>query len=169
MGETPSAPWVYIPGPFQPDTQHAMDLQKHWKDHTKVTDLMVAQLKENLKLWSDWGLRVITNDEHRHGFKEDIPEGYVAWLIVPPACKHLTGFFLNDDNVRYTSPSGDCPLHRKEYLLLKSKEEEARKEAIFKKWNQQPHVAAMKIDDPERYERCRRALEAIHNFMKTLD
>ena len=101
-----------------------MDLQKHWKDHTKVTDLMVFKLKETLNVYSDWGIRVITNDEHRHGFKEDIPEGYVAWLIIPPACRHLTGFFLNDDNVRYTSPSGDSPLHRKEHLLLKSKEEE---------------------------------------------
>ena len=101
-----------------------MDLQKHWKDHRKVTDLMVAQLKENLNVDSDWGIRVITNDEHKHGFKEDIPEGYVAWLIIPPACRHLTGFFFNNDNVRYTSPSGDSPLHRRKHLLLKSKEED---------------------------------------------
>ena len=61
-----------------------MDLQKHWKDHRKVTDLMVFKLKETLNVYSDWGIRVITNDEHRHGFGEDIPEGYssIAYLFV---------------------------------------------------------------------------------------
>ena len=43
------------------------------------------------------------------------------------------------------------------------------KEKVWRKWNQQPHVAVMKVKNPERYERSRRALEAIHNFMKAYD
>lgn len=41
------------------------------------------------------------------------------------------------------------------------------KEELFEKLREkQPHIAAMEIEDPERFEKVKRAFEAVHNFMK---
>ena len=59
-----------------------IDLQKYWTDHTVVTDEMVVELKNELKLESYEGLMIAHADKHVMAFNESIPEGFVAWLIV---------------------------------------------------------------------------------------
>lgn len=90
-----------------------VDLQKYWTDHSVVTDQMVIDLKEELKIKPYEGLMIIKNENHEKAFNEPIPEGFVAWLIVDKRIPKMTGYFLNDDNVCYTTPYGENGMRRK--------------------------------------------------------
>tara|TARA_X000000950_G_scaffold222937_1_gene268583 strand:- start:4534 stop:4815 length:282 start_codon:yes stop_codon:yes gene_type:complete len=90
-----------------------VDLQKYWTDHSVVTDQMVMDLKEELKIKPYEGLMIVKNENHEKAFKEPIPEGFVAWLIVDNRIPRMTGYFLNDDNVCYTTPYGENGMRRK--------------------------------------------------------
>jgi hypothetical protein len=83
-----------------------IDLQKYWIDHTIVTDEMVVELKNELKLEHYEGLMIVKNKNHVQTFNEPIPEGFVAWLIVDKRLPRMTGYFLNNSNVCYTTPDG---------------------------------------------------------------
>ena len=90
-----------------------VDLQKYWTDHSVVTDQMVMDLKEELKIKPYEGLMIVKNENHEKAFKEPIPEGFVAWLIVDNRIPRMTGYFLNDSNVCYTTPYGENGMRRK--------------------------------------------------------
>ena len=90
-----------------------VDLQKYWTDHSVVTDQMVMDLKEELKVKPYEGLIIVHNDDHVKAFNKPIPEGFVAWLIVDKRIPRMTGYFLNDDNVCYTTPYGENGMRRK--------------------------------------------------------
>ena len=90
-----------------------VDLQKYWTDHSVVTDQMVMDLKEELKVKPYEGLMIVHNDDHVKAFNETIPEGFVAWLIVDKRIPRMTGYFLNDNNVCYTTPYGENGMRRK--------------------------------------------------------
>ena len=83
-----------------------INLQKHWTDHTVVTDEMVVELKNELKLKPYEGLMIAHAEKHVMAFNEPIPEGFVAWLIVDRRLPRMTGYFLNNSNVCYTTPDG---------------------------------------------------------------
>lgn len=83
-----------------------LDLQKHWTDHSVVTDEMVVELKNELKLEPYEGLMIVYDEKHVMAFNEPIPEGFVAWLIVDKRLPTLTEYFLNNSNVCYTTPDG---------------------------------------------------------------
>lgn len=90
-----------------------VDLQKYWTDHSVVTDQMVMDLKEELKIKPYEGLMIVKNENHEKAFNESIPEGFVAWLIVDKRIPRMTGYFLNDSNVCYTTPYGENGMRRK--------------------------------------------------------
>ena len=90
-----------------------VDLQKYWTDHSVVTDQMVMDLKEELKIKPYEGLMIVKNENHVKVFNEPIPEGFVAWLIVDKRIPRMTGYFLNDTNVCYTTPYGENGMRRK--------------------------------------------------------
>ena len=90
-----------------------VELQKHWKNHSLVTDQMVMDLKEELKVKPYEGLMIVHNDDHVKVFNEPIPEGFVAWFIVDKRIPRMTGYYLNDDNVCYTTPYGENGMRRK--------------------------------------------------------
>lgn len=90
-----------------------VDLQKYWTDHSVVTDQMVMDLKEELKIKPYEGLMIVKNENHEKAFNEPIPEGFVAWLIVDKRLPKMTGYFLNDTNVCYTTPYGKQGRRRK--------------------------------------------------------
>lgn len=90
-----------------------IDLQKNWEDHSVVTDQMVMDLKEELKIKPYEGLMIVKNEKHVMAFKEPIPEGFVAWLIVDRRLPRMDGYFLNDSNVCYTTPYGENGMRRK--------------------------------------------------------
>jgi hypothetical protein len=90
-----------------------IDLQKYWKDHSVVTDQMVMDLKEELKIKPYEGLMIVTNENHKKAFNEPIPEGFVGWLIVDKRLPKMNGYFLNDSNVCYTTPYGENGTRRK--------------------------------------------------------
>ncbi len=90
-----------------------IDLQQYWTDHTVVTDEMVAELKNELKLEPYEGLMIAHAEKHVMAFNEPIPEGFVAWLIVDKRLPIMTGYFLNDSNVCYTTPDGKQGRRRK--------------------------------------------------------
>jgi len=90
-----------------------INLQKHWTDHTVVTDEMVVELKNELKLEHYEGLMIAHADKHVMTFNEPIPEGFVAWLIVDKRLPRMTGYFLNNSNVCYTTPDGKEGRRRK--------------------------------------------------------
>lgn len=90
-----------------------VDLQKYWTDHSVVTDQMVMDLKEELKIKPYEGLMIVKNDDHVKAFNEPIPEGFVAWLIVDKRIPRMTGYFLNDTNVCYTTLYGENGMRRK--------------------------------------------------------
>tara|TARA_B100001996_G_scaffold321279_1_gene265692 strand:+ start:63 stop:344 length:282 start_codon:yes stop_codon:yes gene_type:complete len=83
-----------------------IDLQKYWTDHTVVTDEMVVELKNELKLEPYEGLMIVYDEKHVMAFNEPIPEGFVAWLIVDRRLPRMDGYFLNDSNICYTTPDG---------------------------------------------------------------
>ena len=83
-----------------------IDLQQYWEDHSVVTDQMVMDLKEELKIKPYEGLMIVKNEKHAMAFNEPIPEGFVAWLIVDKRLPRMTGYFLNNSNVCYTTPDG---------------------------------------------------------------
>jgi len=83
-----------------------IDLQKYWTDHTVVTDEMVVELKNELKLEPYEGLMIAHAENHVKTFNEPIPEGFVAWLIVDKRLPRMTGYFLNNSNVCYTTLDG---------------------------------------------------------------
>lgn len=84
-----------------------MDLQRHWEDHEKVTDQMVMDLKEALGVKPYEGLMVVTDEAHRRAFGKPIPDGFVAWFVVDRRLPGMTGYFPDDKNVCYTTPSGE--------------------------------------------------------------
>ena len=90
-----------------------IDLQKNWEDHSVVTDQMVMDLKEELKVKPYEGLMIVHNDDHVKAFNEPIPEGFVAWLIVDRRPGEMDGYFLNNSNVCYTTPYGENGRRRK--------------------------------------------------------
>ena len=90
-----------------------IDLQKNWTDHTVVTDEMVMNLKEELKVKPYEGLMIVSKDDHFKAFKQSIPDGYVAWLVVDKRLPKMTGYYLNDFNVVYTTPQGENGKRRK--------------------------------------------------------
>ena len=90
-----------------------IDLQKYWTDHSVVTDEMVAELKNELKLEPYEGLMIVYDEKHVMAFNEPIPEGFVAWLIVDKRLPIMTGYFLNDSNVCYTTSDGKQGRRRK--------------------------------------------------------
>ena len=90
-----------------------IDLQKHWTDHSVVTDEMVEELKNELKLKPYEGLMIAHAEKHEMAFNESIPEGFVAWLIVDRRLPRMTGYFLNDSNICYTTPYGENGRRRK--------------------------------------------------------
>ena len=90
-----------------------IDLQKNWEDHSVVTDQMVMDLKEELKIKPYEGLMIVKNENHVKAFNERIPEGFVAWLIVDKRLPKMDGYFLNDSNVCYTTPYGENGRRRK--------------------------------------------------------
>ena len=90
-----------------------VDLQKYWTDHSVVTDQMVMDLKEELKIKPYEGLMIVKNENHVKAFNERIPEGFVAWLIVDKRLPKMDGYFLNDSNVCYTTPYGENGRRRK--------------------------------------------------------
>lgn len=90
-----------------------IDLQKNWTDHTVVTDEMVMNLKEELKIKPYEGLMIVKNENHEKAFKESIPEGFVAWLIIDRRIPKMDVYYLNDDNVCYTTPYGENGMRRK--------------------------------------------------------
>ena len=67
-----------------------VDLQKYWTDHSVVTDQMVIDLKEELKIKPYEGLMIVKNENHVKAFNEPIPEGFVAWLIVDKRIPKIT-------------------------------------------------------------------------------
>ena len=77
-----------------------VDLQKYWTDHSVVTDQMVMDLKEELKVKPYEGLMIVKNENHVKAFNEPIPEGFVAWLIVDKRLPTLTEYFLNNSIVQ---------------------------------------------------------------------
>ena len=90
-----------------------IDLQKYWKDHSIVTDEMVIDLKEELKIKPYEGLIIVKNKNHVQTFNEPIPDGFVAWLIVDKRLPRMDWYLLNDSNVCYTTPYGENGRRRK--------------------------------------------------------
>jgi len=90
-----------------------IDLQQYWIDHTVVTDEMVAELKNELKLKPYESLMIAHAEKHVMAFNEPIPEGFVAWLIVDRRLPRMTGYFLNNSNICYTTPYGENGRRRK--------------------------------------------------------
>ena len=92
-----------------------IELQKYWDDKNseEITDQMVMDLKEELKVKPYEGLMIVHNDDHVKFFNEPIPEGFVAWLIVDKRIPKMDGYFLKDDNVCYTTPYGENGMRRK--------------------------------------------------------
>ena len=89
-----------------------VDLQKHWTNHDIVTDQIVMDLKEELKVKPYEGLIIVPENDHYKAFKESIPNGFVAWLVVDKRLTN-TGYFINDNNVVYTTPDGKQGRRRK--------------------------------------------------------
>ena len=83
-----------------------INLQEFWEDHSIVTDEMVIELKDELKIKPYEALMIVKNENHEKVFKEPIPNGFVAWLIVDKRLPRMTGYFLNNSNVCYTTPDG---------------------------------------------------------------
>ena len=90
-----------------------MDLQQYWTNHDIVTNAMVIELKDELNVKPYEGLMIVSEDNHHKAFEQSIPEGFVAWLIVDKRLPKMTGYFLNDSNVVYTTPDGKRGRRRK--------------------------------------------------------
>ena len=59
-----------------------MNLQKHWRNHEKVTDQMVAWFKNHVGCKSHEGIMDVSNKKFNYLYKQDIPDGYVCWQKV---------------------------------------------------------------------------------------
>lgn len=91
-----------------------VDLQKYWTNHDIVTDEIVMDLKEELKVKPYESLMIVSEDDHYKAFKESIPNGSVAWIVVDKRLPNTTGyFFINDNNIVYTTPDGKKGRRRK--------------------------------------------------------
>ena len=82
-----------------------IDLQKHWTDHKIVTDEMVKILKNNCGCKPYEGIMIISKTQHESALGE-MPNGAVAWLKVDLRLPRMHAYFINKDNVVYTTPSG---------------------------------------------------------------
>ena len=94
----------------------SINYQEHWKNHEIVTDEMVIEFKENAGLKPFESLMVVSNENHEKCFKKPIPENMVAWLIVDKRLPTMTGYFLNDNNILYSTPNGDNPIKRIDFI-----------------------------------------------------
>ena len=56
-----------------------VNLQKYWRDHTVVTDDMVAWLKKSLQLATWEGIMDVNANRFERLFNETIPNGRVCW------------------------------------------------------------------------------------------
>ena len=84
-----------------------LEIQKHWRNHAKVTDGMANWLKAACGCKNYHGLKDVSNEEHIAMFNTEIPEGRVCWMKVD---LREGAFNVYENNVVYTNKFGRDPV-----------------------------------------------------------
>ena len=84
-----------------------LKIQKHWRNHNKVTDEMANWLKVNCGCKEYHGIKDLDKTSHHGIFGKKIPKGKVAWMKVDLRPGKMNVF---KDNVIYTDKYGRNPV-----------------------------------------------------------
>ena len=132
-----------------------VDLQTYWRDHTKVTDDMVAWLKEHLQLAPWEGIMDVNEAKFNKFFNETIPNAengnpMVCWARVNRFTKSyltINGFNIIAPDIQsysmiLTERDGQNPISVRHYLAMKGGED------VDEQTDLRPYV--WKFDRPEK-------------------